>query len=65
VIPTTSNLIEKIDDRTWKQLCSQCGGKGFYLHQNYNLTLNKIDKSELVSCNLCESGFIYGIRETR
>jgi len=60
--PTISNLIERIDDKTFKQLCKQCGGKGYYLHQNFNLSTNKIDKSEIVSCN-CEEGFIYGNRE--
>jgi len=54
------NKIEKIDSVTFKQLCRQCGGKGFYLHQNYNMTTNKIDKQELLSCEVCEEGFIYG-----
>jgi len=62
ITPDISNSIEKIDDKTFKQICSKCGGKGFYLHQNFNLTTNKIDKQEILSCD-CEGGFNYGIRE--
>jgi len=53
------NCIEKIDSKTYKQICRKCGGKGFYIHQNYNFTTKKIDVSEKVSCN-CEWGFVYG-----
>jgi len=48
----------------FKQLCKQCGGKGFYLHYNMNPDTMKIDKKELLSCDKCEDGFIYGPRET-
>jgi len=54
------NLIEKIDSQTFKQLCRQCGGKGYYIHQNFDLTSKIITKSEIVNCDKCESGFIYG-----
>jgi len=55
-----SNFIERIDDQTYKSVCRQCGGKGYYLHQNYDLTRGVIDKQEIVNCDQCESGFIYG-----
>jgi len=44
----------------FKQLCLQCGGKGFYVHYNMNPDTMLIDKKELLSCQECESGFIYG-----
>jgi len=55
-----SNAYERIDESTIKAICRQCGGKGFYLHQNYNVTSATIDESEIVNCDQCESGFIYG-----
>lgn len=56
------NLVEKIDGKTEKQLCRQCGGKGFYIHNWADFDTKKIYKSEKVSCLVCEGGFIYGDR---
>jgi len=61
--PTIFNKIERIDDKTFKQICRQCGGKGYYLLQNFNLMTNTIDKKEFVNCEICEGGFIYGDRK--
>jgi len=60
----TTNLIEKIDSKTFKQLCIQCGGKGYFFHNWVDIDTNKIYKKEIVSCN-CENGFKYGPREIR
>jgi len=54
------NLIEKIDSKIFKQICAQCGGKGYYLHQNFDITRGIIDHSEIVNCDQCENGFRYG-----
>lgn len=51
-----SNYIEKIDDVTFRQICSKCGGKGFYRH--CDLTNGTIT-TEMVNCD-CEQGFRYG-----
>jgi len=60
VIPTTSNYIEKIDDTTFKQLCKTCGGKTFYIHQFADYDTRQIYKTEIVNCENCEGGFVYG-----
>jgi len=62
ITPNISNLIEKIDDNTFKQVCSKCGGKSFYDRIWVDQPSGKIYKSERVSCELCEGGFIYGNR---
>jgi len=63
--PATSNLIEVIDDQTVRQLCPQCGGKGFYLHIWADPVTKKPYKKEFVSCEVCEGGFKFGSREVR
>jgi len=54
IIQTGLNCAEKIDERTNKILCVECGGKGFYLLVHVG---NK--KGEIVSCEMCEEGFKY------
>jgi len=58
-----SNKIERVTSDLFKQICKQCGGKGFYEHINVNPDTNLIDKDEIVSCLNCERGFIYGAKE--
>lgn len=61
--PDTSNIIERIDDKTFRQLCAQCGGKGFYIHILADSVTKKPYKTEIVSCEVCEGGFKFGSRE--
>lgn len=42
----------------YKQLCKKCGGKTFY--QSIVMVGPKEIKNEIVSCENCEGGFIYG-----
>jgi len=53
-------LKEKIDSKTNKILCVECGGKGFYL-----LVQASNRKGELVQCEYCEKGFKYIKRELK
>jgi len=48
------SFAEKIDAKTNKILCVECGGKGFYLLVQVG---DKI--GEIVSCEMCEEGFKY------
>jgi len=44
-------------------LCVECGGKGFYLlmqgFPDPKNPRNIVGKGEIVSCDMCESGFKY------
>jgi len=64
------NFLNKIQTHSFengkeifKQLCKRCGGKGFY--QDIIVFDGEKIKDEIVSCNACEGGFIYGPREIR
>jgi len=53
------NCYERIDKETIKQLCVECGGKGFYLlMQGFPNPLNQTRQGDLVPCE-CEDGFKY------
>jgi len=54
LILTGHNYLEKIDEKTNKVLCVECGGKGFYLLVQAS---NRI--GEFVHCEYCEKGFKY------
>jgi len=54
IIQTGHSFAEKIDEKTNKILCVECGGKGFYL-----LVQVGCKKGEIVSCEMCEEGFKY------
>jgi len=58
IIQTGHNLVEKIDSKTNKILCVECGGKGFYL-----LVQVENRRGEFVYCQYCEKGFKYIKRE--
>jgi len=60
LILTGHSFVEKIDEKTNKILCVECGGKGFYL-----LIQNGNTKGELVYCQYCEKGFKYIKRELK
>jgi len=60
LIQTGHSLKEKIDSKTNKVLCVECGGKGFYL-----LVQASNRKGELVECEYCEKGFKYIKRELK
>jgi len=58
-IPIGHNCFERIDQQTIKQLCVECGGKGFYLlMQGFPNPLNTNRQGEIVACE-CENGFKY------
>jgi len=58
LILTGHNYLEKIDSKTNKILCVECGGKGFYLLVQVGNT-----RGECVNCEYCEKGFKYIKRE--
>jgi len=60
ILADTSNFYEQIDDQINRQLCLQCGGKGYYIEIFADPETRKPYKVEKVSCEVCESGFIYG-----
>jgi len=60
LIQTGHSFAEKIDSKTNKVLCMECGGKGFYL-----LVQVGNHKGELVACDYCEKGFKYIKREVK
>jgi len=47
----------------YKQLCKKCGGKGYY--QSIVMVSSVEIKNEIVSCEICEGGFIYGPEQTK
>lgn len=59
------NLIQQIsfdeEKSIFKQLCKKCGGKTFY--QSIIMVGPNEIKNELVSCEVCEGGFIYGVKK--
>ena len=46
----------------FKQVCLKCGGKTFY--QSIVVVGTHEIKNEIVSCEVCEGGFIYGPKQT-
>jgi len=60
LIQTGHSFAEKIDSKTHKILCVECGGKGFYL-----LVQAQNRRGEFVNCEYCERGFKYIKRELK
>jgi len=58
-----SNLIQQISSNCFKQLCTKCGGKTFY--QSIVMVGPNEMKNEIVSCEKCEGGFIYGPKKIK
>jgi len=63
------NFLNKVQNHSiengkeiFKQLCKKCGGKGYY--QSIIMVSDKEMKNEIVSCEVCEGGFIYGPKQT-
>jgi len=49
----------------FKQLCKQCGGKGFFKRVMVNVDTRELQECKgFESCLECEGGFIYGPRES-
>jgi len=58
------NLIQQISSNNgnpiFKQLCTKCGGKSYY--QSIVMVGENEMKNEIVSCEVCEGGFVYGTK---
>jgi len=61
IIQIGHNYFEQHDKDTIKQLCVNCGGKGFYLlMQGFpNASRNPRAKGEIQPCTDCEDGYKY------
>jgi len=46
----------------FKQLCTKCGGKSFY--ESIIVIGDKQFEKEIVNCEVCEGGFIYGPKQS-
>jgi len=63
------NFLNKIQTHSFengkeifKQLCTKCGGKTFY--ESIIVIGDKQFEKEIVNCEVCEGGFIYGPKQT-